>query len=92
MTLKNFSGVVMAASLAFCMTAAAQTAGQDMKGAGHSTKDAAVDTGHGVAKGTKSAAHHTAHGTKHVYHKSTRGTRNLGRRIEGKPTLPNHPQ
>jgi len=37
---------------------------QDVKAAGHDTKDAAKDTGHAVKKGTVKAAHATASGTK----------------------------
>jgi hypothetical protein len=45
----------------------AQTAGQDVKDAGHDTKDAAKDTGHGIAKGTKAVAHGTKKGTTKAY-------------------------
>jgi hypothetical protein len=43
---------------------------QDMKSAGHDTKDAAVETGHGVKTGTKKAYHKTKHGVKKAYHKT----------------------
>lgn len=39
------------------------SAKQDLKTAGHDTKDAAKSTGKGVAKGTKSAYHATKKGT-----------------------------
>ena len=42
---------------------------QDMKNAGHETKDAAVDAGHGVKQGSKKAYHKTKHGTKRAAHK-----------------------
>ena len=42
---------------------------QDMKSAGHETKDAAVDTGHGIKTGTKKAFHKTKHGLKKTGHK-----------------------
>ena len=93
--------------------ALAQTAGQDMKDAGHdtahATKKVAHKTGEGTKKAyhktkhvTKVAAHKTADGTETVAHdtkrdteigakKTATGTRNVGRRIEGKPTVPNHP-
>ena len=43
---------------------------QDMKSAGHETKDAAVDTGHGIKTGTKKAYHKTKHGVKKAFHKT----------------------
>jgi len=46
------------------------TAKQDMKAAGHDTKEAAVDTGHGIKTGTKKGYHKTKHGVKKVYHKT----------------------
>jgi hypothetical protein len=54
--------------------ALAQTAGQDMKDAGHETKNATKDVGHGVAKGTKKAYHKTEHGTEKAYDKTKEGT------------------
>ena len=42
---------------------------QDMKAAGHETKDAAVDAGHGIKQGTKKAYHKTKRGTKRAAHK-----------------------
>ena len=45
---------------------------QDMKSAGHETKDAAVDTGHGIKTGTKKAYHKTKHGVKKAYHKTAK--------------------
>ena len=41
-----------------------RTAKQDMKHAGHETKNAAKDTGHGVKEGTKDAYNGTKHGVK----------------------------
>ena len=41
-----------------------QSAGQDMKDAGHSTKKAAKKTGHDVKKGTKKVTHKAAKKTK----------------------------
>ena len=43
---------------------------QDMKNAGHETKDAAKDAGHGVDQGTKKAYHKTKHATKKAWHKT----------------------
>src|ERR1700691_6082721 len=46
------------------------SAKQDVKDAGHATKDAAKDTGHDVKKGTTKAYHATKHGTKKAWHKT----------------------
>jgi hypothetical protein len=69
---------------------------QDMKSAGHETKDAAKDTGHGISTGTKKAYHKTSegtqtaygktkHGTKKAYHKTANGTKHTVHKVEGKP-------
>jgi len=52
--------------------AAAEDSGarQDMKDAGHETKDAAKDVGHGTEQGTKKAYHSTKRGTKKAWHKT----------------------
>ncbi|HEV2647358.1 MAG TPA: hypothetical protein VGU46_13430 [Acidobacteriaceae bacterium] len=70
----------------------AQTAGQDMKDAGHATKDAAVDTGHATKKvakktahGTKHVAKKTGHATKHAAVATGHRTENVGDAIAGKP-------
>jgi hypothetical protein len=57
--------------------ALAQTAGQDMKDAGHETKNATKDVGHGVAKGTKKGWHKTKAGTEKAYHKTAQGTKHV---------------
>jgi hypothetical protein len=73
MHVRSFGRVLLASALALTLstTAAYAQAGQDMKDAGHATKDAAIDTGHA----TKVVAHKTAHGTKKVYHKTAHGTK-----------------
>jgi hypothetical protein len=43
---------------------------QDMKSAGHDTKNAASETGHGIASGTKKGYRKTKHGIKKAYHKT----------------------
>jgi Ni/Co efflux regulator RcnB len=58
------------AASAWISMASAQTAGQDMKNAGHETKDAAKDVG----KGTEHAAKTTGRKTKHVARQATHGT------------------
>ena len=50
------------------------SAKQDMKNAGHETKDAANDAGNGVKHGTKRAYHKTKHGTKKAWHKTKNTT------------------
>ena len=44
------------------------SAKQDMKDAGHATKDAGKDVGHATAKGAKAVGHGTATGAKKVGH------------------------
>ena len=68
MRIATLSGFVLAAALAIAPGSFthAQGAGQDMKSAGHATKDAAVDTGHATKKVTKK----TYHGTKKVAKKT----------------------
>jgi hypothetical protein len=65
---------VCVGSMFWAGNVAAQSAGQDMKNAGHETSDAAKDTGHGVKEGTTKAYHSTAHGTQKAYHKTAHGT------------------
>lgn len=92
MKLRKTGTLFLSAVLAFGASSAvtlAQTAGQDMKNAGHETKDATVDAGHGVSKGTKKAYHKTKRGTKKAYHKMKRDTKKAARKVEGKPTTDN---
>jgi hypothetical protein len=51
------------------------SAKQDMKDAGHDTKNAAKDAGHGVKKGTKKGYNKTKHGTKKAWHKTKSTTK-----------------
>lgn len=92
MKLKALSGLVLAATLAVTPLVMAQTAGQDMKAAGHDTKGAAVNTGHAtkrVAKksyrGTKHVAKKTGHGIEKGATATGHATENLGDKIVGKP-------
>jgi hypothetical protein len=95
MTMQAITKAFLVAALAIGLGSGAsyaQTAGQDMKDAGHSTKDAAVDTGHAtkrVAKktghGTKVVAKKTAHGTKKAAVATGHRTENVGDAIVGKP-------
>jgi predicted small secreted protein len=59
--------LVLGASISM---ASAQTAGQDMKNAGHETKEAAKDVG----KGTEHAAKTTGRKTKNVAKRATHAT------------------
>jgi hypothetical protein len=61
---------------------------QDMKDAGHETKDAVKDTGQGMKQGTKKAYHKTKHATKKAWHKTkdtTEGAVNGGKEGAQKP-------
>jgi capsid protein len=62
------------------ISAGAQTAGQDMKNAGHDTADA-----------TKQTAHKTAHATKKGAHKAAHATKKGANKVEEK-TDPNNPK
>ena len=73
--------LVLALMISPAITSPAQTAKQDMKDAGHDTKDAAVDTGHATKRVTKKAAHKT----KRAAVKSKNATENFGDRVADKP-------
>lgn len=62
--MKIFRNLALAASLATVLPAMAQTAGQDMKNAGHNTANATKKTAHTVKRGTKRGVHKTARVTK----------------------------
>jgi hypothetical protein len=64
---------------------------QDMKKAGHQSKDAAKDAGHGVKQGTKHAYHSTKRGVKKGASKTkntTKGAVNGGKAGAKEPTNP----
>ena len=71
MRIRNIGTVMLGVVLATGTVLAQNDSGakQDMKNAGHETKDAAVDAGHGVKHGSKKAYHKTKHGTKRAAHK-----------------------
>jgi hypothetical protein len=71
-------GLVCASALQFGQPAfAVQDSGakQDMKKAGHETKDAAKDASNGTKQGTKKAYHKTKAGTKKAYSKTKSTTK-----------------
>ena len=75
MKVKLLSTTLVAAVLSIGIPVIAQSSTdpgfkQDMKNAGHSTKNAAKDTGNGVKSGTKKTWHKTKHTTKRVTHKA----------------------
>ena len=53
----------------FSFSVNAQTAGQDMKNAGHDTADATKQTAHKTAKAAKKGTHKAAHATKKAANK-----------------------
>lgn len=97
---KTFSTFLLAAALA-CAPALAlgqqnngtdrdtHTAGQDMRNAGHDTKDAARDAGHATKKGTQKAYHKTKRGTRKAYNKTKNTTKGA---IEGGKEGAHEPQ
>ncbi len=91
-TMSIWTGLLLASTLTlgstrvFALTPMAlQTAGQDMKDAGHDTKDAAKSAGRGVKKGTKTGYRKTKNGTKKAYKKTGSGIAKVGDKMEGKP-------
>jgi hypothetical protein len=97
---KTFSTFILAAALA-CGPALAigqqnndtkrdtNTAGQDMRNAGHDTKNAAKNAGHATKKGAKKAYHKTKRGTKKAYNKTKNTTKGA---IEGGKEGAHEPQ
>lgn len=71
------AALICGAAVGLGALAAAQDSGakQDMKNAGHDTKNAARSAGHGVKQGTKKAYHKTKHATKKAYHKTANTTK-----------------
>jgi Ni/Co efflux regulator RcnB len=69
--------LALGAPLAFSQTRSSDTgtAKQDMKDAGHQSKDAARDAGHGVKKGTTKAYHSTKRVTKKAWNKTANTTK-----------------
>jgi hypothetical protein len=55
---------------------------QDMRNAGHDTKDAGKDTGHGIEHGTKKTWHSTKRHTKHITHKAAHKTDEGAQHVE----------
>lgn len=55
---------------------------QDMRNAGHETKNAAKDAGHGVKRGTEKAYDKTKNGTEEGYDKTKRGTKKAWHKTE----------
>lgn len=75
MNVRRLTGLALAAALSVSTAAGIATAQtdsgtkQDMKAAGHESKDAVVDTGRGIKHGTKKVYHKTKRGTKRAAHK-----------------------
>jgi hypothetical protein len=67
---------------------AAQTATQDMKDAGHETKEAAKDTGRATKKTAKKTGHAVKKTTKKAVHATAKGTKKAADKVEDK-TAPN---
>jgi hypothetical protein len=80
-----FLTAVLVFGMSSAFAPAQDGAKQDMKNAGHETKNAAKDTGHGISKGTQKAYHKTKRGTKKAYHKTAKGTKHAVNKVEGKP-------
>jgi hypothetical protein len=92
MRLRNFalnvclSSCVAMAGAAFSATTPQDTQSpkQDMKDAGHATKDAAKDTGHATKKTAKKTGHAVKKDTKKAAHKSAAKTKEGAQKVEDK--------
>lgn len=82
----KLGAVALAATLTFGLSTpfahAQDGAKQDMKDAGHDTKDAAKETGHGIKTGTEKGYHGTKHVTKKAYHKTKHGLKHAGHAVK----------
>ena len=93
-------GLLLGAALAFTpalgwsQTTTDQSAKQDMKDAGHETKDAAKDAGSATKKGTKKAYHKTKNGTKKGWDKTKNTTEGAvnGAKEGAKEPTPENPK
>jgi hypothetical protein len=79
---------MVGSSLALPQSQEDQSAKQDMKDAGHATKDAAKDTGRATKKTAKKTGHAVKHTTKKATHKTAQKTREGAQKVEDK-TNPN---
>jgi hypothetical protein len=70
--------------LLFGMAFAQDSAKQDMKDAGHETKDAAKDVGHATKTTAKKTGHKVKKGTKKATHKAAEKTDEGARKVEDK--------
>jgi hypothetical protein len=85
-----FLAVALAAGMAIAQDATTSTpssqtsAKQDMKDAGHATKDAAKDVGHGTKTAAKDVGHATKKTTKKAVHKTASKTEEGAAKVENK--------
>ena len=70
--------------IALAAATPAQTAGQDVKNAGHESKEAAKDVGKGTAKATKTGARKTKNGVKKGAHATASGIEKGADKVEDK--------
>ena len=83
--MKRIFSAVIVSAMALSLSAFAQdSAKQDMKDAGHETKEAAKDAGHGTVKATKKTGTAIKHGTKKVVHGAASGTEKGAAKVEDK--------
>ena len=76
-------GIMVGSGVAQDSTAQ-NSAGQDMKNAGHETKNAAKDVGHGTATAAKKTGAATKNTTKKVVHKGAQKTDEGATKVENK--------
>jgi hypothetical protein len=72
----KFRTLVLATAFAIGLAfgAMAQTAGQDIKNAGHETKEASKDAANATGKAVKTGAHKTKEAVKHSAHATASAT------------------
>ncbi|MGB7133944.1 MAG: hypothetical protein WBD46_01560 [Acidobacteriaceae bacterium] len=70
-----FGAALMLTPVGAFASPAPQSAKQDMKDAGHDTKDGAKDAGKGIKKGTKKTYHTSKKDTKKAWHKTKNTTK-----------------
>lgn len=75
---------VMGMGLTVGTAIAQESAGQDMKDAGHATKQAGKDVGHGTATAAKKTGDATKTTTKKVVHKGAQKTDEGATKVENK--------
>jgi len=92
---RQWATAILAAAIALVpayVFSRAQSASQDMKNAGHHTKQAAKDAGHATKKTAKKAAHATKKTTTKAAHKTKNTAKGAARGAKQGAQQPTSPQ